>query len=745
MIRYEVLNKPVAVRSDPYPDSNIIDIIKPHDILYVNNIENGWMQLHNGRYVLQTDNVKLVTDLKSINERIITISNLSSGHNFEVDDSTDDIEEDTSPSAVDDALATAYDVASSDNDAELLALNDKYVGKFWVSNPGRHAYVIGSDSSGTLGLLYDGSGRYVKEDVPQELTRRYNGAVIKGVLERGIILVQLPSGGLIYVDGAQGQVFDAESESYESINFSNNMMALRETEQTVNAMRLLASGKFEMTFLDEIINANKINKDFTRTIMGYPYQFLPLADPRPPSSTIVEQEIENFKTSNLVNVSGILTSGIVDSMQDESELGRRFQEKIASLAPILTMQAGIPKFLKGFSQESKNMILGFLTGLVDDDLKNIIEGVLSNSGKYYTFEPATEEYFSAVNEACRTTAILLGIGNVKIPSTATLDGEVDYTRFQDMDWRKATQKYHINSCYEQAVLFYIHTDAQVHENFTTATRQSKLATTVNSISEQAMELQFILGGLGGAAADSDGIGDMMGDLSQYISGKLGEGAINRTGTVSDSAYDTGLVDAMVRNISTFLAGGKMIFPEIWSDSQFGRSYNVTIKLISPDHDPISIYMNIIVPLIHILGFVLPRSIGENAYVSPFLVRTYYKSIFNIDLGIIQSCEIVKGDAGAWSAEGLPTQVTVQLTIKDLYSVLSQSLGRDTNVILRNPAQLSYLANLCGINIDTVSQANMIALWIAIKLNKFPDWIHNKEGWAIRTIMGAFSNFFTYKR
>ena len=89
-------------------------------------------------------------------------------------------------------------------------------------------------------------------------------------------------------------------------------------------------------------------------------------------------------------------------------------------------------------------------------------------------------------------------------------------------------------------------------------------------------------------------------------------------------------------------------------------------------------------------------------------------MFHVDLGIITDCQIQKGDVGAWSQNGLPTQVIVQLTIKDLYDVMAVSLNRGTNDLVSNPAQLDYLANMCGINIGTPDIYRTWKLWMAIR-------------------------------
>ena len=130
----------------------------------------------------------------------------------------------------------------------------------------------------------------------------------------------------------------------------------------------------------------------------------------------------------------------------------------------------------------------------------------------------------------------------------------------------------------------------------------------------------------------------------------------------------------------------MIFPKIWGDSQYNRSYSFDIKLRSPDHDNLSIFLNILKPYCKLLALTLPRSrvdsdgkADPNSFEAPFLVKAYSKGMFNIDMGIISSMTVTKGRTCAWNDDGLPTEIDISLDIKDLYSNLSMSSIRIGNI------------------------------------------------------------------
>ena len=195
--------------------------------------------------------------------------------------------------------------------------------------------------------------------------------------------------------------------------------------------------------------------------------------------------------------------------------------------------------------------------------------------------------------------------------------------------------------------------------------------------------------------------------------------------VNSMISDDNIFKTLATQLTSVVTGGRLVFPKIWSNSSFSRSYDINIKLRSPDMDPASLFMNIIAPLCHILGFVQPKMIKQNpnGYMSPFLVRCCYKGFFNIDMGIITNASITKGDDGQWSPQGIPTTVDVSLTITDLYETMSMTassgiLGAfDT---MDNTAQMDYLMTMCGVNIYKPEISRMIDLYMMSAENAVRD-------------------------
>ena len=208
-------------------------------------------------------------------------------------------------------------------------------------------------------------------------------------------------------------------------------------------------------------DASKFQVNNTRSVFGFPYQFEPDVDNR------------------------------LDGSMDWEPFGRKFSQKIVSRAPILIMQAGDPKFLAGFSDEDRK---GTISGLFGGT-NTTADKVANEAGKYYSFRESSVEYYRAVNDMCKSVAAMIGVGNRSI----TVNGHTDAA--SKFNWSDAASgnggSHNFFGYYRQAVAFYVNAEPTMQDAFTNGSRQSQLASKVNQLSDQAAELQFILGGAEG--------------------------------------------------------------------------------------------------------------------------------------------------------------------------------------------------------------------------------------------------------
>ena len=445
----------------------------------------------------------------------------------------------------------------------------------------------------------------------------------------------------------------------------------------------------------ENVNYNVSNSEFVKIknvagVFGLPYQFLPNTDIRLLGDT---------KTENI---------------------GYEYAEKIIEKIPLLFISPGKASFMTRYSKENKRNLLEYLINNGTGNDGGNLDDILNSDGRYYTFEYDRPRYYQFVNPMCRIAARYLEIADT------TING----SKLDTMNWESFTQ-HGIKSIGDfgdfGAIPFYVDTDSSVSESFGNSTTQSMLSSTVNSISDMGRELNFLLG-YGASATGIEAFNDA--DVASNIE--------NVQNTISKLLGSGNFLSNLANHLTTVASGGKLIFPEIWNDSNFSRSYNCEFKFISPDPSKLSVYLNVLVPLFHLLGLVAPQSadMNPNGYSNPFLVRAIYKGFFNIDMGIITDMSVTRGAECQWTPEGIPTSITVSISIKDLYSAMSITGTDNKNFrydTLNNTALMDYIANLCGINIYRPEIARIIDKWF---VNNFTNRV--QDFWQV-DIWGGIKN------
>lgn len=535
------------------------------------------------------------------------------------------------------------------------------------------------------------------------------GGFVQGTLGYGTIIS--------YTDEDSSWIKITKIESFGNSNSSSNKdlykgLYMKKTECKVTSN--LASDEANNTKPEgdstaDAVEENYIDESFTR-VYGTYYT----------DEEYVNNLLDGLRVSNLRGIMGMPhqflpnTDPKLDGSDDVDSFGRVYAQKIVANMPLMFMTPGTPAFMSKFSESQKKSLLGaMLNNVKGDEFDYLTE---ESGGKYYSLKFAYVEYFNYVNAMLRSAAYYLGIENEQINGKSL--GSLNWF-FNNMDKGVEEGSMFDNNglskflgTYAGAVPFYVEAQNTVSESFDNATTQSSLASSINGLSDTARELNFLIGNVSGAV----GAGSL---YEKYIStDEIRENIQNTTDTINGILGKGNVLGNIVANAQNILAGGRMIFPEIWSESGFSRSYSVSLKLVSPSGDKLSIFLNILVPLYHLLAFVLPRNTSSQSYYSPFLVRAYYKGIFNIDMGIITSLELSKGQESEWTPDGLPTVAEISFTIKDLYDVMSMSKGgidSPDKGILHNIAELDYIATSCGININepeigrTIKMAAMIGL------------------------------------
>ena len=427
-----------------------------------------------------------------------------------------------------------------------------------------------------------------------------------------------------------------------------------------------------ISLLFNLTNSKVSNSEFVKFkniggVFGLPYQFLPNTDIRLSGDKLTEN------------------------------IGSEYAERIIERMPLMLLSPGKANFMTKFSKSQRKSALEVAVQQYNGLNTTSLESLLTTGGKYYTFEDDRVGYYKYVNPMCRIAARYLNIQDVMLNGT----------KLDNMNWSNYAD-YSISSLGDfssfGAIPFYVDAESSISESFGNSTAESYVASSVNSISNMGRELNFLLGYTSAAA----GIGEI-------IDADVAENVKNVNDMVSKLMGSGSFFTQLANHMATVASGGQLIFPEIWADSSFTRSFNCELKFISPDPSILSVYLNVLVPLFHLIGLVAPQSIpaNPNGFMNPFLVRAVYKGFFNIDMGIITNMSITKGAECQWTPEGIPTSINVSLTIKDLYSALSITKTNSTDWkydTLNNTALMDYIANLCGVNIFKPEVGRMMDMW-----------------------------------
>ena len=94
------------------------------------------------------------------------------------------------------------------------------------------------------------------------------------------------------------------------------------------------------------------------------------------------------------------------------------------------------------------------------------------------------------------------------------------------------------------------------------------------------------------------------------------------------------------------------------------------------------------------------------------------------MGMITDLSVSKGAECQWNDDGLPTQIDISLSIKDLYSLLSMSTYETTGVsfskicnIVANTSMMDFLANMSGLNLAQMEMGRKMQMFSYLKMSE----------------------------
>ena len=369
--------------------------------------------------------------------------------------------------------------------------------------------------------------------------------------------------------------------------------------------------------------------------------------------------------------------------------GREFSKTYLMNTPIVTFSPCVPKLLGVNKFVNQGLVKSFVNALALSDTseaEEIIQGFQSVAGgknlKYFTTKTAYEEYIEYVNTLCRVSAIAMGLGNYNYKGTKLqyYDWSNENVNPIEMNWLKSTLGY------DKSIAFAYDPNSSVSNSFNNSTTDSVMTGTLNGLSSKAREAEFLLG-----------VG--AGKEFQWSSDQYMEQVIP---SLSDlKKYDpTSLMGRMMGTGATLATGANFRMPEIWSDSSIAPSYNINIKLRAPYATPLCKYLEVLVPFWHLIALGAPRLMTPNAYNAPFLIRAYSLGYFNVEMGMIDGISFTKfGDGDDISQNGVPLEMEVNVSFKDLYKVIGITKYKDPVNFFNNDGLMEFIGTTSGMNMN----------------------------------------------
>ena len=425
--------------------------------------------------------------------------------------------------------------------------------------------------------------------------------------------------------------------------------------------------------------------------------------------TNVDQTISKIMSTRTNGIEGLPYQFMesVDRRVWGTSVGRKYGERIFARLPLLFLTPCEPLFMDDFSNTSRNTVMNNLLGNISD------LNTINESGRYYSVDFNYIEYYKYLNTMLACLAVYLEYNGDSLFNTKIRIGDQEEKKIGHIDWaNELNSDFKTFFTAQENIVFYLDGLTSISESFGNDTTESSLASQINGFSDTAREIRYLFGSKGNAAAELVNSGaNVTSSIAESMSNSLLSS--NIAGGIVNSISNKG--------VNTLLNGGKIIFPEMWSNSSYDKSYTIDIKLRSPDHDNLSIFLNVLKPYCKILALVMPRQLvtdnngDPNGYSSPFLVKAYSKGMFNIDMGMITSLSVTKGAECCWNDDGLPTQIDISIEIKDMYKHLAMSTLDITSPIssakniVNNTAYMDFLANMTGLNIGQMEVGRRISM------------------------------------
>lgn len=396
--------------------------------------------------------------------------------------------------------------------------------------------------------------------------------------------------------------------------------------------------------------------------------------------------------------------------------------KILSLTPGLPKYNGSEYSLNQASNSSDSILSQTTTAkeMVAWLTKNGMDQAFSEKDKrYYTFKEDYKDYYAYLEALLNPIWLKLGLGSNDTDSkNFNIFSFFNIGATESASGTDTKNRNSLKPEYNSSLGFVIDINGAASESIDNSSNSigEELADKTNGQSVAAQKLNYITGmGTGGSFLNSSRlIGNIYNTndiLSENVMSPLSAGLSKGGKGVKKLAQSLKNVVTLANNVAKFTAtedigsivqsftaynGMKVLYPNLWGESQYHKNVSFNFNFISPYGDPLSIFQYVYVPFMALLAFCMPRQAASNGLVSPFFVRADVPGLFTSDLAMISGVNWIKGgDSNLWTKDGLPRAISGQITIEDMYPYLSMT--KRFSYLSANPSLTVWLDNMAGLH------------------------------------------------
>lgn len=324
---------------------------------------------------------------------------------------------------------------------------------------------------------------------------------------------------------------------------------------------------------------------------------------------------------------------------------------------------------------------------------------------FYSFEADWASYINNVKMMINAAVVMLGlqdasvrIGDNYYPMGIVQDlGKGGYDTWSsyrfitpsDKEGIKDINGIDVQSGQTNQYVSFMINPAAISENYSNTVGQSTIYSTVLKAGEGVgNEIAFLTN------SSKSTVDDMLVNLSGDVINAAEK--IMSALTLGTGRFTAALAGGMARSFT----GDHTIFPDIFQSHTSTSSMTFKVQLRANSGDPYAYLMDILVPMFHLLGMVLPKMSrsAASAYSYPPLIQLNIPGVWGTRLGMVTSLQINKNPEGNdFSINGYPLAVDVDVTVADLQHVLMTTGMNNPTEFLNNNTMFDYIAQCAGVD------------------------------------------------